>query len=97
MTINGSARPEGDDPAAFVYEDDGEPEEAQGYLRRAEAAFLDRDGVVGIGQGVGKTGEETLLVYVVSDEVGKTLPRTFAGRRVVPQVSGVIRAQDAQE
>ena len=96
MTNSGSARPEGDDPAAYVYDGEDEDGAASSFMRRAEAAFLDRDGVVGVGSGVGTSGEETLLVYVETAEAGEALPARFAGRRVVPQVSGVIRAQDKQ-
>ena len=76
--------------AAMPYNPDEGPHAE--IIQQAEAQFMTREGVVGVGIGNSPTGDDALVVYVIHDGAAKTLPATFSGLEIVPVVSGIIEA-----
>ena len=59
---------------------------------RFEAAYLDRDGIEGVGQGRTDSGDPAITAYVRNSAAGASLPRSFSGYPVLIEVVGTIDA-----
>ncbi len=66
---------------------------AERVLQRHEATLLALPGVTGVGLGRDACGDDAIIVYVAHRDVAT--PKTLESVLVLPEVTGVIEAQDS--
>ena len=67
-------------------------EQKQNLQFAFEEAYLDTDGVLGVGLTDGDAGEVAIVVYLRSKSVEKNLPAQFRGHPVTFEIVGAIDA-----
>jgi hypothetical protein len=82
--------------AAMPYSADEGLSAPNGVLDKHRAMLMAIDGVLGVGTGQDRIGNEAIVVYIRDQGVAKSVPRELEGLSIQIEVTGPIDALDVQ-